>query len=364
MVDTLQPLRFLTNRSEAEIDDTCGMKYWWYKKEGGKGIVPKNEAIHFLIGRETHLDLATVAEMENISPKLLQALATEILAPLTEMDRLNRGKMELLYRRLGWLVAWALYIEPRIRTDYEDIGIEKEIVLDRSPLWVATTPDRLLQHRKTRVIHYREYKTTIRADRKWQDSWRFAIQIHIGLKAAREETKEDVAFGQVVGLLKGSASFLDGHLVHPYVWGYYNRKADSWEHEYDKARGNDWEKMPIWEYPGGIVEWVQRCGQDVALAQFPHSSPVFLDDRMLSDWVSRRLARERHIAQVETCAQRNIPVRSIHFERRTRSCRPPFGDACPYLPCCWNAVVEKDPLSSGLYVARVPHHELETIGMV
>lgn len=361
MVD--KRLIYLTDRSAVETDDTCGMKFWWNRKEGGIGIVNKEEALPLLIGRETHLDLATVATMDDIRAESIQECVDDIISGLSDSDKLAQRKMELLYRRLGWLVAMALYVEPDIREQFTTVGLEDELILNRDPLWVAVTPDRILRNRKSSQLVYKEYKTTITAGYKWQQSWSFAIQLHIGLAAAEEELKQKIAFGQIMGLMKGyQTAGTNARLSHPYVWGYYNEKEGKWTHDYDQARSSNWTPMPVWEFPGGIVEWVRRCGAEVARDQFPHSAPVFLNQRMLDDWVARRVHREGQIRAVEAECAEDTRLRGLWFERRTKNCRPAFGDPCPYIMKCWNASVELDKNHPD-FIKRVPHHDIERIGL-
>jgi hypothetical protein len=54
-----------------------------------------------------------------------------------------------------------------------------------------------------------------------------------------------------------------------------------------------------------------------------------------------------------------LEVRQVHFPQIEKNCEPPFGDACPYRSACWVASINTDPIKSGLYVERVPHHEIE-----
>jgi hypothetical protein len=53
--------------------------------------------------------------------------------------------MELLYRRLGWMNAFALFIEPGIRRLYLTIPMDEEITLDRAPLSVKVRPGQRAQ---------------------------------------------------------------------------------------------------------------------------------------------------------------------------------------------------------------------------
>jgi hypothetical protein len=345
-----EPL-YYADRSGITADWLCGMKFWWGRKEGGVGISPLIEADALRVGREIHEDVAAIATMEDISIENINALINTITEPLNDAQKINQSLMETLYRRLGWLAAWAIYIEPTLRKEYENVGTEAEIILDRSPLWVAVTPDRLLRHRERHYLVYKEFKSTISSGPKWINHWPYAVQVHLGMKAIEEEMEEKVAFTQIVGLMKGNESY--GRLNHPYVWAY--RRGDDWRSDY--AAG--WDHAPVWEYPGGIVEWVTRLGEDVARSQFPHSAPIFLNERLLDQMIERRIEREREIAEWEDASRVDPGTRNLVFEQRTEQCRPAFGDPCPFLAACWNAEINKNPLGSGLYKIREPHHEIE-----
>jgi hypothetical protein len=350
-----EPVYYLTDRTTATTDDKCGMRRWWYKHEGGQGIVPVAEAEALSVGKETHEDLAAIAAAEDISPAAIAEAIGELLknAP----SDLTQSSRERIYRRLGWIAAFALFIEPKIREEFETISIEAEHILDRDPLWVSYTPDRYLRHREGGYLVYREYKTAKMAGPKWMQSWPFAIQLHIGLAGMEEELGEKVAYGQIMGLMKGEVR--EGRLRHPYVWGWHNAKSGEWTHDYNKARSAQWEPMPVWEFPGGVVAWVQRCGEAVALGQFPHSAPVFLDRRLLEDWVVRRTQREETLVEVMEECRADWQKRIIYFEPRTEQCRPAYGDPCPYLLPCHNAAVRENPLACPDYTRRTPHHETE-----
>lgn len=347
------------DRSAAETDDKCPQAYWWNRREGGRGIVPTAEQLPLLIGAQTHEDLKTIADMKDISPEAIEAVVADILK---DADRDDQAKMELLYRRVGWLAAFALYIEPKLRDRYDTIQTEDEFILDRDPLWIAFTPDRVLRDRHSGMIHYREYKTTIDAGYKWMNSWKYKIQLHIGLAGLNEELNTKVAFAQIQALLKGNYYNKDHRLSHPYVWAWFNHQLDTWSMSgEDRPRGADWVPMPVWEYPGGVVKWVQLCGLETALNQFPQSPPVFLNPLMLDEWVRERTFREQKLKSSLAGCVRSPLLRSIMYPKHRDQCQPAFGDPCPYLDACWNAEVNKDPLKSGKYVKRIPHHEVEVV---
>ena len=355
----------ITDRSAAESDDKCGMKFWWQRLEGGKGIVPKEEHSALAIGKQIHEDFAFLAQLDDISPANLsdtvEGWLHELPPNATDTPRL----LELVYRRLGWFVAFGLYIEPKIREQFETIMVEGEIILDRHPLAIAVTPDRVLRSRaQPSLIVYKEYKSAANPGKRWSEQWPYKIQLHLGLKALEEELKTKLHYAQIIGLDKGSYTKVQPiRLSHPYVWGWHNSKDGRWTCDYTKARASGWEPMPVWEYPGGIVEWVRLCGKEVALKQFPHSPPTFLNEHMLNKYIARRTARMRQVTAVHSACQTDLALRNLVFESRNGQCNPEYGGSCPYLRLCWNASAHLNPLATGDYTVREPHHDVEVVGV-
>jgi hypothetical protein len=351
MTDRQQIL--LTDRTTSETDWKCGMKRWWYKEEAGTGIVPVAEAPWFEVGRQIHDDFARLRTGVEYN-----LLVSEILTGLG--DTHDQLVLEPAYRRMGWIIAYALYRLDREAEEGEDIAIESEIVLDRDPLWVVCTPDRLYRRYLDNRIIYRELKSCKYANYGWVNYWPRAVQLHVGLAAAREEYDVEIAHGEVMGLVKGEER--DGRLMHPYVWSWWHDK-EGWVPLGQGAGKRDLTPRPVWEYDGGIVEWVKKLGPDVANAQFPFSAPIFLDDRLLKDYIQARTFREKEVRFFKDRAQVDRELRARHFEPRFSECSPMIGAPCPYLAACHNAEVNRDPLGSGLYTRRTPHHEIEIVGI-
>lgn len=353
----------MDDRTGSEIDDECGMKYWWTRKEDGVGIVPVKEPVYFEQGRRLHEDLATLATVADPVKWVYDEINLRTVnLPESMEDR------EILYRHLGWLAAWALYIEPKIRERYDTIQIEHELILTGEVnrgvglapgiLWVPIIPDRVVRRKSNQRLEYWEYKTALSANQKWQSSWQYKIQLHLGQHAIEQELGEKVNFAQIIGLLKGNL-YTDAdrvtRLLHPYTWAYAHPDG-RWS--VDRVAQAGWTRKPVWEYPGGPMAWVQFAGADVAMSQFPRSVPVFKSERMVQTWMERRYYRQE---EIETYLEdgSNPEDRHLFFEPRTDRCEPAYGEKCPYVQCCWNAQIGDDPLGSGLYVRREPHHEVE-----
>lgn len=339
----------LTDRTTIETDWLCGAKRWWYKEEGGDGIVPVKEAIYYEVGRDIHSDMERLLNGESIN-EIIRFEGINLHAEITDQLVLER-----IFRRMGWAVAFATYILPTLIEKYDVISLEKELILDRTPLWIACTPDVLLRRKSDGRLIYRDYKSVKMLGKSWMDHWPYAIQMHIGLKAIEEELGEVPAYAEVMGLRKGEDR--KGKLMHPYVWAYWDEKKDLWQHDYKYGLV----LRPVWEYPGGIEEWVKFLGRDVAIGQFPLSKPIFLDERLLNRTITERILREQEVREVKYTAQLDPNFRALYFRQNFSECLPSFGDPCPYLACCHNASVELNPLASGDFIKRTPHHEVEVI---
>jgi hypothetical protein len=126
---------------------------------------------------------------------------------------------------------------------------------------------------------------------------------------------------------------------------------------------------PVWEYGSGgrdgVVEWVRAQGEGVGLEQFPFSAPIVPDRDLLARLVERVLTREKEVKEflnVHAGEPYNSPRHDMAFEPRYTACNPTVGAACPYLAACHNPNVGADPIGSGLYVKRTPHHDVELEG--
>ena len=334
----ISPLIFYDSKTSAETDWECGMKYWWQKYHGGGGIVPVEEASYFLAGRQLHEDMEPFAKGVSVET------ACDLILPLP--TDATQVQLEQWSRRKGWVTAWGLYIEPYLRAFGDEVLCEDELLLCRDPLRVRTRPDRV-QRRRGGGLVYREWKTTASTRREWCEGWRYSIQLHIGLAALGEASGEKAEYGQVTGLYKGTEK--DGRLVHPYVWAYF--KDGEWSHEWKRG----WDHRPVWEYEGGYIDWVTRCGKETADKMFVWSPPVGLDTRIIDRYVTRRIERLREVATVKDACQTDIKLREEHFEMRFSKCRPPYGEPCQYLAACHNASVNANPVESGLYIPRGEH---------
>jgi hypothetical protein len=286
----------VTDRSAITTDWDCRMKYYWYRHAEGHGIVPAEEPHYFIDGRNFAESLETVRQ----EGFLLQPWVDEQVERLQTLP--TTRDQESLLRLIGMMVAYKSYIEPKIHEQFEILDMEKELILDRSPLWIATTPDLIKRDRKTGKLVYQDDKSVTHASNQWTAHWSYAIQLHISLAAMEEEYEEDIAYAR-------------------------------------------------------ITAWVKELGQETAQELFPWSVPVFLNRRLLDRVVEERLLR---LSEIRDSLDLQKDMRRL-FPQSLNQCYPSMGSVCPYLQACHNQTVGEDPLGSGLYTVRTPHHNVEIL---
>lgn len=346
---------FMTDISQVEMDQACSMKFWFNRYEAGSGIVKRDTVVDALLDTEIHNDLRTLAAMDDISPLAITRIIDDALSHLSDEDRLDVRKMELLYRRLGWFAAFAMYMESEIRSEYHNLVVDPAIVLDRDPLFVVSYPDRLLQRKGTMEMILREYVPMgpSLTQERWLQSWHYNIRLHVAIAAARDMDLK-VASAQVMGLSRGFYSVLDNRLVHPYVYGWHNKTTQEWSPNRPEALRGSWAIEPVWRFGGGIVSWVRMCGETTARNQFQLSPSVFLNRDILDSWTAARLHRERGIRDVKDISVLNHHMRNIYFPRMTNHCAPAGGDVCPYRDACWDKQTSLMPLHNSQYIKNDP----------
>ena len=342
---------FLTDRTSIETDWTCPRKRWWMLHEGGQGIVPASMPDALRDGIAVHEALASLLSGTPLS-----------LPPMPTEPETTQKQLEAWARQVGWLVAFTEWVVPEWITPFYDIvAVEQEMVLERPEIWVAFTADVILRQKaEPKKLVVWDFKSVGWLTKEWAESWPFAVQVHVNLIGVEEELNEPVSHGLIVGLSKGSER--EGKLRHPYVWAYSD--GTQWSSEWKKG----WALRPTWEYGSGgaegVREWVLSLGREAGLAQFPLSMPIVADRGLVEELIEARIQREFDVREALELVNDDDPelARSIFsttFPQHFKSCRPAVGAGCDYLHACHNAEIGADPLGSGLFKVRIPHHEIE-----
>lgn len=345
---------YMSDLAAASVDDLCGRRYWYREMEGGRGIMRKEHVIPEQILAATLHDLHTLQSIPegDLEVLALNTYIEDMEQTLTSADREDVTLMRLFYRRLGWLAAWAIYHEGITRHVYETVPLPEEITFVRDPLKVKVRVGRLLRARGSKEVVYRTFEPTPVVTQRWKGSIGYSIRPYIEAQAVMDETGIGIDHIQVQGLLTGHQ--VGDSISHPYVTVYRNPDTLEWSHNFLYGKSGEWEEKHLWDYPGGVMAWVLKCGLDVANAQFTLGPPLTPMHKMVEAWVARRLHRERQILGAASDSHTNYHLRNQHFPMNTTACSPLFEEKCPYTNLCWCQGTILNPLANGPYVPRPP----------
>lgn len=358
------------SRSARETDDTCPRRRYWETVHGGRGLSPASDARELLLGSAVHFLLAyTWSEVKNLQEmegwqyagETLEGTYTEALSALhascEEWPRLSaqdQWLVQCLFR------AYVVHVLPRYLAEWDVLYVEQELRLTRGELILLCQPDVILRNRRTGRVRYLEYKTTKLLTGAYIESWRFSPQLAAG-KAAALETLGLQIDEAVMGFFdKGSESHKGDYWNSPFT-SYWEKGEERSAKRPQYFKG--WSRFtPSERFT--VDAWVDQLPVEIVLGQMPESMPVEVDDRLVEAWLDESFGREAIIA---SSARYPTSFRDAgDFPHRFKQCRPVIGRICPFLDLCWNPTLEADPLASGLYVPRTPHHraEREALGLL
>lgn len=174
-------------------------------------------------------------------------------------------------------------------------------------------------------------------------------------------------------LIRGYKNITPTGTNYAHSWFYPNPNNKSGK----STLGKGWEPFSVWESEISIKDWVNalyqnqiqpECG-DVLRANVITPPEYFRDDKDVELAIKEVIAQESkianalwHLEQEPSANETTEKIFNAIFPHNRKSCYFYYGDPCPYIPLCWKPEVAADPLGSGLYQIRVPHHEFERNG--
>jgi hypothetical protein len=343
----------ITDRSSIEADWRCSMERYWlteWRQQGHEsdpvgGIVPVHSVFDLALGARFADGVALLTQGDTDPIEAIEVVAMGF-------EEQWGWQQAALLR--GLLYGSHLHILPRLRIDYDILGVEQEVFYSyKDELLIQVKPDITLKRKSDGTYWTPDWKTTSWKDIEWLLQWPFAIQMQLQPAAVRQTLGLDVQGSIVFGAYKGYRDDESGReeLRSPFVWYYSN--GDQFSPKW--LRG--WTRHPVTDYPGGIYAWVQQMKDQfptILAEQYPISQPIPLRQDMLDQFCEERLYRERAIALWSASQATSHPIpRAATFEHRTSRCK-----RCPYKEACWSPTIGRNPLESGLYVERTPHHAL------
>lgn len=359
------------DRSRVVQDWKCSRSRYWNYEYAGRGIVPQTTSLALHTGITIHDALAAVGyayrDGKSISHDDLAVLAFRQMK-----DALwNEGSSEEVYTFAmeqaslveGLIRGFLKHVWPRLIEAYPIvIGVEQEVSYAHDGLRFMSKPDLILANEEGEGVYF-EYKSTSSKKEAWVNSWRTAVQLHSGVKAVEQTLGKKLERVIVQGLYKGYESYGKQNSVFCYGW----RKAgqppfDKGEISYE-YKPRPFVKVPTWEMPGGVKQWVEDMPEVVLADQFPQTPPIEINEDLVEAFFKQRAMREIEIAGamdgIMNADEEEVEhLLNLVFPQKFDQCVPSFGYECPYKILC-HGPQNLDPLSRG-FEWRDPHHEPET----
>lgn len=175
-------------------------------------------------------------------------------------------------------------------------------------------------------------------------------------------------------LIRGYRYITPTEVSYAHSWTYPNPNNKSGR----GTLGKGWEFFNVWESDISIKDWIDalyknmiqpECG-NVLRANTITPPEYFRDDAEIEQAMREVISQETQIAHaLKSLDAQNgkgltKAILESVFPHSRRSCYFMFGEECPYLALCWKPEVAADPLGSGLYQIRVPHHKPERDAIV
>jgi hypothetical protein len=375
----------LTDRSRMVAYRNCPRLRYWNYHYAGTGIVPVGASVALSVGSAFHTVVAQLRSSSeppaDIIASAARALGEELTRSLPAGDDgqppmfLVQEQVRLL-EGLAW--AWVRVRLPLIQEEYEPIVIERELLW---PMGTYQTPvstleavhgfvpqavsivdmvrcDVLERRRADGLLFYREYKTTSSGDEEWAKQFDTSTQILANILAVREALHEDVAGILIEGVIKGSRA-KDRNKTSPFLGQRIQQSALCYVYDTPGGVSLEWSragrKTPSWTVISARDLVYHILDEAACLQMFSPVPPIIPREEHLQRWRRQAVYQEGEI------------WRALHdghdldeaFPMNDDHCHRYFGNPCAYKDCCFDPVIGGDPLRSGLYLPRTPHHPTE-----
>lgn len=373
---------FSTSSAKAYLD--CPRKRWLqYEAPNGTathGLERVRMDVAPWTGIFTHQGIADLLKGVDIEKAVVDAMsAYRVEAGLRGLALESGGNAAYVIAEQtalieGLLRGFNLVVLPRIFADYEVLFVEQEEIVQMTPsLTFMARADAGLRRKSDGLVFVPNWKTVGGANDFWAKRFEYDVQMISECVAVEQRLGERVAGVLVVGLDKGrrtppspkerEAGVEQYRQASPLIYGY---KTDSnppmgkalYAPDYTRAKG--WHRFNVWDDPDGMTvkRWVEEVlPRETLEAQFVQLPPIMRQDAHVDAWRRQTIAREERIAADASACRAECGDIDTMFPQNTDACMR-WGP-CSMLDICWTPSVGEDPIQSGLFRPRQPHHLYE-----
>jgi hypothetical protein len=275
--------------------------------------------------------------------------------------------------------AWHQHRLPHILGEYEILDAEVEFphVLTEG-LEQMVRLDARMRHREMGGLEILEFKTVSSPSYDWEQQWERNLQIITNSRGVEQFYGERCEGVKIEGLVLGmrrmenaKSSPFKGLKIRdtPYCYAWKTKDAFDntvYERSYQAAR--IWKKCAIYDEPGMTpTKWVATFTEKELNNLFVPRPSVRPVPRLVERWRQQTVAQELRIhaaldkyemLMAEGLEWEAEEVLYRTFPQHVGACKK-YHAPCAFEDACFDDGIGKDPVGSGLYQIRVPHHTAE-----
>ncbi len=353
-----------TDRSRIVAYRNCPRLRWWGYEWEGTGLEPvrKAEALH--VGLCVHEAAGNILSGEALEDAIGGTL--ESFTDGLAHDAPSHYVKEQSALVEGLIRLWAVNLLPAMLEQYEVVSVEREwpwMVAD--DLMVMLRRDAVLRDKSDGSLVVWELKTASTLSDDYVKQWRHSGQVLCYVAATEAQYGEPVSGVLFHVLAKGryvkddgATSPWQGERIQQSPLCYAYKVSDLIQPKYaPKGR-----KVFVPDHLP-LREWVPML--DPTRLVLVHLEPGPTTGEM-ARWTRQTLRQEYELERGCRSLRNHVMTDAVRMSEMDKwfplnddHCFRFWGYPCPFEGLCFCAEVEADPLASGLYQRRVPHHTLE-----
>jgi hypothetical protein len=271
----------------------------------------------------------------------------------------------------GLIRGWTIVRLPMLLEEYRVLSVEQSFPYEIVPgLIQQVRLDGVLERRDDDAVMVQEFKTVSHPGYSWANSWHRNTQMLANTQALEQNLERRVEGVIIEGLVKGtrrndtavSSKFFGKRIQNsPFCYGYSN--GHDFQTEYTSRKG--WHKIASWEHMP-MKQWVEDVmDPNLLQEQFIVQPPIKPVPRHMDRWRRQTVAEELEFAQrleeyeaLDTDDEREQML-DVLFPQNEEHCNKYGEGSCEMDEICWTEGIAEDPIGSGLYEEREPHHPVE-----
>lgn len=390
--DSSGPTKYLkmvvTDRSRMGAYRNCPRYRYLHYHHGGLGFERKSLALPLVTGIFVHEALSQILMGASVTASIHSAWDAYLVdvkergVSGTTLSPVFLAEQKALLQ--GLVYSWYKVRYPQILREYEPILIEREMLWEMGErngyaIRDMIRADALVRRRSDGMLFYLEFKTTTKGDENWIRTWEHNAQLLINTVAIEDLMGERLGGVLIEGLLKGSrrkctlrTSRFFGEVIQDSPLCYAFRTVDNLggQHfETSWSRGS--EHIRVSDFSSDPIKWVDSLPLEDVAAQFVPIPPIRPRGDLLERHRRQMVHQEGEIAwaldllkEASGSPETQRYLLDCYFPQNDDHCNRYYGSPCDMEEICFNPTVAADPLGSGLYQRRQPHHSPEGLGVI